>query len=136
MNKVILMGRLTKEPEIRYTQSQAMVTSFTLAVNRKFAKEGEERQTDFINIVCWSKVAEFVSKYYKKGQQVAIVGRLQVRNYEDDTGMKKFITEVIAEETYFADSKKSQDDMLSTLSYPVSVDTNLDECTSDDDLPF
>lgn len=106
MNKVILMGRLTKDVEVRYTQTNnIMVASFSLAVNRRFAKEGEQ-QADFINIVAWNKTAEFVSKYFKKGQQVAVVGRIQTRNYEDDKGTKHYITEVIAEEVYFADSKK------------------------------
>lgn len=83
-----------------------MVASFSLAVNRRFAKEGEERQADFINVVAWSKTAEFVSKYFRKGQQVAVIGRIQTRNYEDDKGVKHYITEVVAEEVYFADSKK------------------------------
>lgn len=110
MNKAILMGRLTKNPEIRYTQTtNIMVASFSLAVNRRFAKEGEERQADFINVVAWNKTAEFCSKYFKKGQQVGVVGRLQTRNYEDDKGVKHYITEVVAEEVYFADSKKEDD---------------------------
>ena len=110
MNKAILMGRLTKNPEIRYTQTNnIMVASFGLAVNRRFAKEGEERQADFINIVAWSKLGEFCSKYFKKGQQVGVIGRLQTRNYEDDKGVKHYITEVVAEEVYFADSKKEDD---------------------------
>lgn len=109
MNKVILLGRLTKDPEVRYTQSNnTLVASFTLAVNRRFVKQGEERQTDFINIVAWNKTGEFVSKYFKKGQQVAIVGRLQTRTWDDDKGQKHYITEVIAEETYFADSNKTE----------------------------
>ena len=87
-----------------------MVASFSLAVNRRFAKEGEERQADFINVVAWSKTAEFVSKYFRKGQQVGVVGRLQTRNYEDDKGVKHYITEVVAEEVYFADSKKNDTD--------------------------
>lgn len=107
MNKTILLGRLTKDPEVRYTQTNnTMVVNFTLAVNRRFAKEGETT-ADFINIIAWNKTAEFVSKYFKKGQQVAIVGRLQTRTYEDDKG-KHFITEVVAEEVYFADSKKEE----------------------------
>ena len=108
MNKVILMGRLTKDPEVRYTQTNnTMVTSFSLAVNRRFVKEGEERQADFINIVAWSKTAEFCSKFFKKGQQVGVIGRIQTRNYDDDQGMKHYVTEVVAEEVYFADSKKN-----------------------------
>jgi single-strand DNA-binding protein len=110
MNKAILMGRLTKNPEIRYTQTNnIMVASFSLAVNRRFAKEGEERQADFINIVAWNKTAEFCSKYFKKGQQVGIIGRIQTRNWEDDQGQKHYVTEVVAEEVYFADSKKEDD---------------------------
>ena len=106
MNKVILMGRLTKDPDIRYTQTNnIMVASFSLAVNRRFAKEGEQ-QADFINIVAWSKTAEFCSKYFKKGQQVGIIGRIQTRNWEDENKVKHYITEVVAEEVYFADSKK------------------------------
>lgn len=107
MNKAILMGRLTKDPETRYTQStNTQVTSFTLAVNRRFAKEGEERQADFINIVAWGKTAEFCSKYFKKGRQVGVIGRIQTRTWEDDKNVKHYVTEVIAEEVYFADSKK------------------------------
>ena len=107
MNKVVLLGRLTKDPEVRYTQTNnIMVASFSLAVNRRFAKEGEERQADFINVVAWSKTAEFCSKYFKKGQQVGIIGRIQTRNWEDDQGQKHYVTEVVAEEVYFADSKK------------------------------
>ena len=78
MNKVILMGRLTRDPEVRYTQTNnTLVASFSLAVNRRFVRQGEERQADFINIVAWSKLGEFCSKYFKKGQQVAVTGRLQ-----------------------------------------------------------
>ena len=81
MNKVILMGRLTKDPEVRYTtNTNTLVASFSLAVNRRFAKQGEERQADFINVVAWNKTGEFCSKWFKKGQQVGVVGRLQTRN--------------------------------------------------------
>lgn len=128
MNKVILMGRLTKEPEVRYTQAtNTMVTSFTLAVNRRFVKQGEERQSDFINIVAWNKTAEFVSKYFSKGQQVGVIGRIQTRNYDDEQGVKHYITEVIAEEVYFAGEKKEK----------AQNDTTYDfEITNSDDLPF
>lgn len=130
MNKVILMGRLTRNPETRYTQTNNIqVTSFTLAINRRFAKDGEQ-QADFINIVAWNKTAEFVSKYFRKGQQVGVIGRIQTRNYDDDKGVKHYITEVIAEEVYFADSKKEgQAD--------TTIDTTNDfEISSSDDLPF
>lgn len=138
MNKVILMGRLTKDPEIRYTQTNnTAVTSFTLAVNRRFTKQGEEQQTDFINITAYSKTAEFISGYFQKGQQVAIVGRLQLRNWEDDQGKKHYVTEVIAEETYFAESKKSQYADSSIMNGNVSNNSAVENNNSyDDDLPF
>ena len=108
MNKVILMGRLTRDPEVRYTQgNNTAVCSFSLAVNRRFKQEGQP-DADFINIVAWAKTAEFVSKYFAKGQQVAVSGHLQTRNYDDKEGKKIFVTEVVAEEVYFADSKKEQ----------------------------
>ena len=111
MNKVILLGRLTRDPEERYTQTtNTLVASFTLAVNRRFVKQGEERQSDFINIVAWNKTGEFVSKYFKKGQQVALVGRLQTRSYQDNNNQTRYVTEVIAEEVYFADSNKNEND--------------------------
>lgn len=130
MNKVILMGRLTRDPEVRYTQAtNTMVTSFTLAVNRRFVKQGEERQADFINIVAWNKTAEFVSKYFSKGQQVGVIGRIQTRNYDDEQGVKHYITEVIAEEVYFAGDKKdaTQNEVQATDDF---------EITNQDDLPF
>ena len=140
MNKVILMGRLTKDPETRYTQStNTQVTSFTLAVNRRFVKDGEERQADFINIVAWNKTAEFCSKYFKKGQQVGVIGRLQVRNWEDEQGQKHYVTEVVAEEAYFADSKRDGADASNfenTFGSNVANSSPEFEVTSDDDLPF
>ncbi len=106
LNKVILMGRLTKDPEVRYTSNtNTLVCSFTLAVDRSFKREGQPT-ADFINIVAWSKTGEFCSKYFTKGQQVAVTGRLQTRNYDDKDGKKVYVTEVIAEEAHFADSKK------------------------------
>lgn len=136
MNKTILIGRLTKNPETRYTQANNIqVTSFTLAVNRRFAKEGEQ-QADFINVVSWNKTAEFVSKYFKKGQQVAIVGRIQTRNYDDNNGVKHYVTEVIAEEVYFADSKKEGQADASILGSSTPATNNDFDITSSDDLPF
>ena len=134
MNKAILMGRLTKDPDVKYTQStNTMVASFSLAVNRRFTKQGEERQADFINIVTWSKTAEFVSKYFSKGQQVGVIGRIQTRNYKDDKGVMHYITEVIAEEAYFADSKKENTTQVTSQ---TEIEDNSYEITSDDDLPF
>ena len=135
MNKVCLIGRLTKDPEVRYTQSNnTMVVSFNLAVNRRFTKENEERQADFISIVAWSKTAEFVSKYFKKGQQVGIVGRIQTRTWDDEQGQKHYATEVIAEEVYFADTKK---DAFSEYGSAFTDNARNDfEVSSSDDLPF
>ena len=139
MNKVVLMGRLTKDPEVRYTQTNnTLVASFSLAVNRRFAKQGEERQADFINVVAWNKTGEFCSKYFKKGQQVGVIGRIQTRNWEDDQGQKHYITEVVAEEAYFADSKKDSDssnNFENTFGNEVSQNSEF-QVSSDDELPF
>ena len=130
MNKIILLGRLSKDVEVRYTQTNnTMVASFTLAVNRRFKQEGQP-DADFINIVAWSKLAEFCSKYFKKGQQVSIVGRLQTRTWEDENGQKRYVTEVVAEEAYFADSKKEEETPLNPEQV-WGIDNN-----SKDDLPF
>ena len=140
MNKAILMGRLTRDPEVRYTQtSNTLVASFSLAVNRRFARQGEERQADFINIVAWNKTGEFVSKYFKKGQQVAVIGRLQTRTWDDEQGQKHYVTEVIAEETYFADTKRDggMNDFDSTFGGDSSANTDSEfSVSSGDDLPF
>ncbi len=138
MNKVVLMGRLTKDPEVRYTQTNnTLVASFSLAVNRRFAKQGEERQADFINVVAWSKTGEFCSKYFKKGQQVGIIGRIQTRSWDDDQGQKHYATEVVAEEAYFADSKKenSGESFENTFGNNVSQNSEF-QVSSDDELPF
>ena len=144
MNKVVLMGRLTRDPETRYTQtSNTLVSSFTLAVNRRFVRQGEERQADFINIVAWSKTGEFCSKYFKKGQQVGIIGRIQTRTWDDDQGVKHYVTEVIAEEAYFADSKRDQGSVAGTSfentfgsTAPGNMGADFEVSSSSDDLPF
>ena len=138
MNKVVLMGRLTRDPEVRYTQTNnTLVASFSLAVNRRFAKQGEERQADFINIVAWSKTGEFCSKYFKKGQQVGVIGRIQTRTWDDEQGQKHYVTEVVAEEAYFADSKKddSTENFENTFGDTVSQNSEF-QVSSDDELPF
>lgn len=110
MNKVFLMGRLTKDPELRYTSSNNLaVCQFTLAVDRKFTKQGEERQADFIPVVMWNKAAEIVAKYCQKGRQIVVIGRMQPRTWDDAEGKRHYITEVIADDFYFADSKRSDD---------------------------
>ena len=124
MNKVVLMGRLTKEPEMRATQSNTAVCSFSLAVNRRFKQEGQP-DADFINVTAWAKTAEFVSKYFAKGQQVAVIGRIQTRNYDDKDGKKVYVTEVVAEEVYFADSKKEPNVITSEGFMVVEGDSGL-----------
>ncbi|MEI3436128.1 MAG: single-stranded DNA-binding protein [Clostridia bacterium] len=139
MNKVILIGRLTKDVELRYTQTNnTAVASFSLAVNRKFVKPGEERQADFFNIIAWNKLAENISKYLFKGNQVAISGRLETRSWDDPNGQKHYVTEVIAEEIDFIGSKNKQNNEA-ILNSPTPINKNDD--TSDficngDDLPF
>ena len=105
MNKIMLIGRLTKDPELRYTQSGTAVANFTLAVNRRFTNQNGEREADFINCQAWQKTAEFVANYFKKGQQMALEGRLQVRAYDDQSGQKHWVTEVVAEQVEFCGSK-------------------------------
>ena len=129
MNKVILMGRLTRDPEVRYTSTNnTLVATFSLAVNRRFTRQGEDRQADFINVVAWDKTGEFCSKYFRKGQQVGVIGRIQTRNYDDKDGKKVFVTEVVAEEAYFADSRREDNSPFENAEGQVPVD--------DSDLPF
>ena len=138
MNKVILMGRLVRDPEVRYTQSnQPMaIARFTLAVNRRFKRQGEQ-DADFIPCVAFGKQGEFAEKYFRKGQMISVVGRLQVRNWDDNNGNKRITTEVVVEEQYFAekksnagDSQKRENDGIGEGFYPI------DDSVEDGDLPF
>ena len=108
LNKIILMGRLTRDPELRTTQSGTKVASFALAVERDFKEASGERATDFIDIVAWRSTAEFVSKYFTKGRMAVVEGRLQIRDWTDKDGGKRRSAEVVAENVYFGDSKKSE----------------------------
>ena len=105
MNKVHLIGNLTKDPELRYTKQNTPVASYTIAINTRY---GEQQQTEFINISSWGKSGEFVSKYFKKGQPIAITGRLKNRNYEDSNGVKHYSMEVVTEDIEFVGSKKEE----------------------------
>lgn len=131
MNKVILMGRLTKEPELKQTQQGVSVCSFSIAVNRRFAKEGQQ-DADFINCIAWRNTAEFITKYFHKGNMIAVVGNIQTRTWEDANGKKQYSTEVIVDEAYFTGSKEnnSHSDMPSGF----EGFTQADEI--DGDLPF
>lgn len=107
LNHIVLMGRLTRDPELRYTQSQTPVASFTLAVDRDFSgRDGQEKQTDFIDCVAWRSTAEFASKYFAKGRMAVVSGRLQLRDWTDRDGNKRRSAEVVVDNMYFGDSKK------------------------------
>lgn len=148
MNQIVLMGRLTRDPELRRTQNGTAVASFTLAVDRGYSsRDGGERQTDFIDIVAWRNTGEFVSKYFVKGQMAAVTGRLQIRDWTDRDGNKRRSAEVVADNVYFTESKKSREaggfspapignDYDSGYSAPVTGSdfSELDE--DDGDLPF
>ena len=153
MNKVILMGHLVTDPELKTTPSGVSVTSFRIAVDRKYVKQGEERQTDFINIVCWRQRAEFVCKYFVKGQLIALDGSIQTRQYQDKNGNNRTAVEVVADNVYFTGDKRgvmhsadvkppSQEDtpaysankILSELAEPADFEEIA--LLTDDDLPF
>lgn len=111
MNQIILMGRLTRDPELRHTQTGTAVASFTLAVDRGYAsRDGGERQTDFIDIVTWRQTAEFVTKYFVKGQLAAVSGRLQIRDWTDKEGNKRRNAEVVADNVYFTGDRRDRGD--------------------------
>ena len=139
MNKVILMGRLTRSPEVRYSQSSepVAVARYTLAVNRRF-KRKDEPEADFIPCVALGKSGEFAEKYFRKGQLVGVIGRLQVRSWEDKEGKKHWTTEVIVEEPYFAESKKNSNAAAPKEGGQAPADRfyPIDESVEDDDLPF
>lgn len=124
LNKVILMGRLTKDPELRVTNSGVSVATFSVAVD---TGHGENKTTDFINCVAWRNTAEFVSKYFTKGQMIIVLGRISTRDYEDKNGNKKYITEVIANEVQFGESKKADKELTEDEFTPLDID---------DDIPF
>ncbi len=151
MNKVILMGRLVKDPEVRYSQAAepVAVARYTLAINRRFKREGEA-DADFINCVAFGKVGEFAGKYFRKGLMVSIVGRLQVNSWNDQNGQKRWSTDVVVEEQYFAESKSSFEAHNNNTSFGNSPQQNtpvnvpppadgfypIDESLEDEDLPF
>ena len=147
LNHITIMGRLTRDPELRYTQSQTPVASFTLAVDRDFGgRDGGEKQTDFIDCVAWRQTAEFVSKYFAKGSMAVVSGRLQIRDWTDREGGKRRSAEIVVDNIYFGDSKRRDDGAPRTESRPaytssyesVSPSASAFSELSDDDgeLPF
>ncbi|MBC7765785.1 MAG: single-stranded DNA-binding protein [Hyphomonadaceae bacterium] len=147
MNKVILMGRLTKDVELKYSQSGVAVCNFSIAVDRKFQKQGEQRQADFINCVAWRQQAEFLSKYFGKGRMIAVIGSIQTRTWEGTDGKKNYVTEVVVDEINFTGERSSDqnsgsfdksfehapNDFAPPSNSPMNAFTPVD---SDDELPF
>ncbi len=149
-NKVILIGNLTADPELKMTQTGIPVTSFSIAVGRRYAKETDEVKADFINIVCWRRSAEFVAKYFNKGKKILIEGQLQTRSYTANDGSKRYVTEVVAENVSFVESAgsgTSRDRSEGTYyggepvpaqmpQQPRVSEANFEEVAAEDDLPF
>lgn len=142
LNRVCLLGRLVADPELRTTPSNVSVTSFTVAVNRSYVKSGAEREADFIDIVAWRNTAEFVCKYFHKGQLVALEGSLQTRTYTDRDGNKRKAVEVVADNVYFAEPKRdgysqSNDSFQAPApSFSSGSSSDFEEIAGDDELPF
>ena len=137
LNRVILMGRLTAEPDYRQTESGTALARFTLAVERDFSGQGKERETDFLDVQTWRGTADFVNKYFRKGQLVAVQGRIQVRNYTDKNGDKRRSWDIVADQVYFAESKRDGS------GGKTNIDVERDEPpagdfvpVANDDLPF
>ena len=141
LNCAIVMGRLTADPEIRTTTSGVSVTSFTVAVDRRFVRQGEERQADFIDVTAWRQTAEFVCKYFRKGSMIAVQGAIQTSNYEDKNGNKRKRTEIVADEVSFCGSKSEGSRGGGNVFQQAPAFTTADEGTfteipDEDDLPF
>lgn len=143
INNVILMGRLTADPEVRTTTTGKSVCSFSIAVERSYAKSGEQRQTDFINIVAWGSTANFISKYFTKGSMIALQGQIQTRNYEDKNGNKRTAFEILAREVSFCGSKTQTNTASAEVAtssqtnrYQSSEPFDFEEIGDDEDLPF
>ena len=154
LNKVILMGRLVAEPELKTTGSGISVCSFALAVDRNYAKQGTERQTDFINVVAWRQTAEFICRYFAKGQLIALDGSLQSRTYQDRDGNNRSVTEVIADNVYFTGDRREKASSENGSNYSASAQQeqqvqqnaantyasgtteDFEELLDDGDLPF
>lgn len=135
-NLVVLTGRLTADAELKYTTNNIPVVSFDIAVSRRY-KAGEEHQTDFIKIVAWRNTAEFVSKYFHKGDMIGIEGSIQTRKYQDDNGKTRTIFEVVASNAQFVEGKREHSEAVPTPNFSQnSTQNNFEEISNDDDLPF
>lgn len=152
LNKIMLIGRLTADPELKQTQSGIPVVTFSIAVNRRFTKQGEQPQADFIRITAWRQQAEFVSRYFNKGKSIFVLGALQNRNWTDQNGQKHYDFEVVADEVSFVESKSGDDGGAANRNFqtPSEAPTSgavyspaaqespapFEDLGSDDDLPF
>ena len=150
LNKVVLAGRLTADPELKQTPSGVSVVRFTLAINRRFSRNNEqgEQQSDFISLVAWRQTAEFISQYFKKGSALCVTGSIQTRSWTDQQGQKRYGTDVVVDEAMFVDSRSESagaqgtsyvpDSYNATPSYSSaqSAAPNFEELNTDDDLPF
>ena len=132
LNNIVIMGRLTRDPDLRRTQTGVAVASFTLACERDFAAQGEARETDFIDIVSWRYTAEFVEKYFSKGQMAIVSGRLQIRNWEDKAGNKRRSAEILADHVYFGEGKRDSQ----KTTYTLEDDFPVMDGSEPPDLPF
>lgn len=143
-NKVILGGRLTADPELRQNPSGIAVTSFSIAVNRRYSKNASEQQTDFFNVVAWRQNAEFISRYFRKGSSICVVGTIQNRSWTDQQGQKRYATDIIVDEAHFVDSKGEgpamggyTPDSYQTPGFASDAGApRFEEMSNDDDLPF
>ena len=133
LNRVILIGRLTRDPELRYTPSGVAVAQFTVAVDRPFSSQKDEKETDFIPIVTWRQLAEACAEYLKKGRLVAVEGRIQVRSYENNQGKRVYVTEVVADNVRFLESAQ-RNEQRETITPEPKFDEPIE--INDDDLPF
>lgn len=144
LNKVVLAGRLTADPELKQTTSGISVVSFTIAVNRKYSKE--QQQPDWISVIAWRQTAEFISRYFKKGSAICIVGAIQTRSWQDQQGQKRYSTDVVADEAMFVDSKSENQPVTNGADAPGSIGyvpeayastaPKFEEIPPDADLPF
>ena len=144
LNKVILGGRLTADPELKTTSSGISVVTFSIAVNRRFSKDSaQQNETDFFNVTAWRQTAEFVSRYFRKGSSICVSGSIQNRNWTDQQGQKHYRTDIVADEVMFVDSRSDSSvpadsfgGAAPAFSSPVGVAPKFEEIKTDDDLPF
>lgn len=135
LNKVVLCGRLTATPELKQTPNGIAVITFNLAVNRRFSKEGEQ-QADFIPCVAWRQTAEFINRYFDKGNAICITGSIQTRTWKDSNGSKRYATEVVADEAMFVDSKSEEQPTFQQPTFKQPTTPKFEDLKTDDDLPF